>query len=512
MKQMSQASKMPVCSVQPSAKGADTEIVFVFQDSNKKAIIPKGVYKESIERLRKSGSFSAGYKSLLFLRFSGKKGVDNVLLVGTGPSSELTEEKMRVLGGLTYSKLLAEKSDVVTLSAHALDEAQGLKSEPGTLQLVRSFVEGITIKAYSFDKHKTKTAKDEDKNFSKLILITGDRTAKTHLTEATKELADLSRALDVARDWSNEPSNFGTPEYYASQAQKLSKEYGLKCTVLNEKEAAKEKMGLFLAVGEGSEREGRMVIVEYNPKGVKNPKTIVLVGKGVTFDSGGISIKPSAKMEEMIHDMSGASTMMGAILYAASLKVPNRIVAIMAFTENMPDGAAVQPGNIVTARSGKTVEIINTDAEGRLVLADALDYAHQFKPDVIIDAATLTGACGVALGRQCCAILGNDEDLIQSLRRIGEAEGERMWQMPLFDEYFEDMKSDHADMRNHANDPMGGLIRGAVFLKQFIKPGMTWAHLDIAYMATDVGHIPYFPRKGASGMYVRSLAKFAAEF
>ena len=214
----------------------------------------------------------------------------------------------------------------------------------------------------------------------------------------------------------------------------------------------------------------------------------------------------------MKHDMTGAATLFAATLLAAKLKVPNRVVTVLAFTENMPDGKAIQPGNILTARNGKTVEIINTDAEGRLILGDVLDYAHQFKPDAIVDAATLTGAVGIALGKHCSAILGNDENLIESLRRAGDNCGERLWQLPLYDEYFDDMKSEYADMKNSVNDSAGGTIRGAIFLKQFIKSGFKWAHLDIASLAWDLGHLPYFPKKGASGAFVRTLARFAADF
>ena len=281
---------------------------------------------------------------------------------------------------------------------------------------------------------------------------------------------------------------------------------------MTEAEAAKEKMGLFLGVGQGAQRERSFVVLEYVPKGVKKYKTIALVGKGVTFDSGGISIKPSMRMEDMKHDMTGAATVMGAIALAASWKVPHRVIAMMAFTENMPDGNAIQPGNVLTSRSGKTVEIINTDAEGRLILADALDYAQDSEPDVIVDVATLTGAVSIALGKQCCAVLGNNDHVMESLCRAGKSNGEKIWQLPLFDEYFDDLKSDCADMKNAANDSYGGTIRGAIFLKQFIKKEIPWAHLDIAAMAYNLGHVSYYPKKGASGAYVRTLAQFIADF
>jgi leucyl aminopeptidase len=344
-----------------------------------------------------------------------------------------------------------------------------------------------------------------------------DKVLAQQIASELQQVQASGAAIRVTRDWSNEPSNFGTPEYFAAEAKRLAKEYGLKCTILSEADAAKEKMGLFLGVGQGAEREGKIVVLEYTPKKSdkkpkKNVKTIAFVGKGITFDSGGISIKPSMRMEEMKHDMTGAATVMGAILLASEMKVENRIIAIMGFTENMPSGNAIQPGNVLVSRAGKTVEVINTDAEGRLILADLLDYAQDFKPDAIVNAATLTGAVTIALGKHCCGIMGNDEQLIGAVKRAGESSGERIWELPLFDEYFDDLRSDYADMKNSANDGLGGTIRGGIFLKQFIKKGVKWAHLDIAATAWGVTHFSYIPKKGASGIYVRTLAKFAADF
>jgi leucyl aminopeptidase len=214
----------------------------------------------------------------------------------------------------------------------------------------------------------------------------------------------------------------------------------------------------------------------------------------------------------MKHDMTGAATVMGAVMLAAKWKAPNRVIGIMAFVENMPDGNALQPGNVINTRAGKTVEVINTDAEGRLILADVLDYAQDFKPDAVVNVATLTGAVVVALGKHCCGLMGNEDLLMDGLRRAGELNNERMWQLPLYDEYFEDLKSDYADLKNSANQPAGGTIRGGIFLKQFIRKGTAWAHMDIAATAYDMGHVNYFPKRGASGMYVRTLAQFAMDF
>jgi leucyl aminopeptidase len=271
-------------------------------------------------------------------------------------------------------------------------------------------------------------------------------------------------------------------------------------------------MDLFLSVGAGSARENQLIVVEYSPTKAKKSKTIALVGKGVTFDTGGISIKPSLKMEDMKHDMTGAATMMGAVLLAAEMKVPNKVVALLGMTENMPSGTATVPSSVFNTRNGKTVEVLNTDAEGRLVLADVLDYAHDFKPDVIIDAATLTGAVNIALGIFHSAIFTDDKELERSLRDIGASNREGLWPLPMTDDYLEDMKSDVADLRNHVNHAYGGTCRAAAFLKQFIKDDTKWVHIDMANTANDQTYVPYWPKKGATGIFVRTLAQFAAEY
>jgi leucyl aminopeptidase len=232
----------------------------------------------------------------------------------------------------------------------------------------------------------------------------------------------------------------------------------------------------------------------------------------VTFDTGGISIKPSAKMEDMKHDMTGAATVFGATLLASKLKIKNRVVCVMGFVENMPSGHATTPSSIVRARNGKTVEIINTDAEGRLVLGDALDLAQDYAPDCVINAATLTGAVGVALGKVRAGVMTNSQPLLDQLVGVANLQHERVWQLPLDDEYFEDIKTPYADMMNSANNPLGGTIRGGIFLKQFIRPGTPWVHMDIAYTANDVPGVPYLPARGGTGMHVRTLAQFAEQF
>lgn len=508
--------KLPRLEARPAKKSPknsfETEIVPVFQDGAKKAIAAKGPYAGLIEKARKSGTFTAKLGQAQFIRFGGKGSADHAILLGLGSAKELSEEKIRGAGGSLWSKLAAERARSAGIRADAFADLDF------PVRSAAALAEGLTLAAYQFDKYKSKKGdakKAGEDSLSKLVFTTANESFRKELECMLARVTSIGDAVKLTRDWSNEPSNIGTPEYYAAEAKALAKELGLKCTILSEQDAKRERMELFLGVGLGSEREGKIVILEYNPKiakGAPAPKTIALVGKGITFDSGGISIKPSMKMEDMKHDMTGAATVTGAIALASKWQVSNRIVAILAFTENMPAGNAIQPGNVLNSRAGKTVEVINTDAEGRLILADALDFAHTFKPDAIIDVATLTGAVMVALGKHCCGILGNDDGLIEMIKRAGDVNGERLWQLPLFDEYFDDLKSDIADMKNSANDPMGGTIRGAIFLKQFIKKGMPWAHLDIAATAWSTGHLSYLPKRGASGTYVRTLAQFASDF
>lgn len=509
------AAKGPVLEARSAPSGSvDTDVVAVFQDAGKKGIPPRGVYAPLVERLSKGESFAARHGSVQFVRFGGVSPAENVLFVGMGNPSELTEERVRVAAGHVWSRLLAEKSK------NAVIHVDSILESPGTL--ARAFAEGLVLSAYQFLKHKSSgrggaaaPVRAEYRGPERVTFVTADVALKDSLAVELKRVTAMGVAINVTRDWSNEPSNIGTPEYFAAEARRLAREYGLKCTILTERDCLREKMGLFIGVGQGAEREGKVVVLEYTPKVArkgKGLKTVALVGKGVTFDSGGISIKPSMRMEDMKHDMTGAATVMGATLLAAAWQVPSRIVSVMAFTENMPDGDAIQPGNVLTSRAGKTVEIINTDAEGRLILADVLDYAQDFKPDAVIDVATLTGAVSVALGKYFCGLFGNDTALLDSVKRASERNGERLWELPATDEYFEDLKSDTADMKNSANDGYGGASRGAVFLKQYIRKGMPWVHLDIAATSSNLAHLPYYPRRGATGSYVRTLAQFLADF
>ena len=483
----------------------DTLLSFFLQNDKKELVLTAQSPTE-IHDLKKNGVFTASAKSVSFIRASYIEKI-NMMVAGFGPKHVVTTEIARQTGAAAYAKAASEKVVNLGIDADHLIKAAGKEL---AVELLTAFLEGFYLSSYTFDKYKTGA---KNNKALKSITLVGEKKNETLLKTLINKALITVDCTFLTRDLSNEPSNFGTPEFYAKTLEKLCKDYGLKCKVMNEAACKKENMNLFLSVGNGSTRESFVVVMEYAPKtGAKTAKTVSLVGKGVTFDSGGISIKPSMKMEDMKHDMTGAATMIGATLMAARLEAKHKLVTVLGFCENMPGNNATQPGNVITTRNGKTVEIINTDAEGRLVLADILDLAHDYQPDVIVDTATLTGACTVALGKLASALFANDEKLAKQFIDLGNKTDERLWQLPLWDEYFEDIKTPWADMANSANDSAGGTIRGAIFLKQFIKPGQKWAHIDLANRAYDQGFLPYNPRKGASGIYVRTFAEFVMNY
>jgi leucyl aminopeptidase len=298
-----------------------------------------------------------------------------------------------------------------------------------------------------------------------------------------------------------------TPTVIAAKARQLAREFGLKLQVLERSQMEKLGMGALLGVSSGSAQPPKFIIVEYR-KGGKKP-FIALVGKTITFDSGGISIKPSENMDKMKDDMSGGAAVLGALRTAAALKLPLNIVGLLPATENMPSGSAYKPGDVLRTMSGRTIEIINTDAEGRLILSDALAYACRYKPAAIVDIATLTGACRVALGQEATGMLGTDEKLKQKIREAGEKTGERVWELPLWEAYYDLIKSDIADMKN-AGGRDGGVITAAALLSKFVQD-YPWVHLDIAATAWTEKDRPYTP-KGATGIGMRLLTQFLRDY
>ncbi|MCK5876951.1 MAG: leucyl aminopeptidase [Candidatus Marithrix sp.] len=361
---------------------------------------------------------------------------------------------------------------------------------------IKQAVEITQATAYSFDQFKTKS--DDGHSFNKMVF--GISSKRDIAKQACQDAKKISDGINLTKDLANLPSNVCTPSYLADQSKDLAKLHkNLTCKVLEKAQLKKEGMNTLLAVAQGSSELPKLITLEYKNGGKTAP--IVLVGKGVTFDSGGISIKPSAKMDEMKYDMCGAASVLGTIAAVAELQLPINVVGIIPSVENMPSGTATKPGDIVTSLSGQTVEILNTDAEGRLILCDALTYAAKYKPKVVIDIATLTGACVIALGGHATGLLGNDETLIQDLLKAGEYTGDRAWQLPLWDIYQEQLESPFADMANIGGRE-GGTITAACFLSRFTEK-YQWAHLDIAGTAWVGGK-----KKGATGRSVSLLIQY----
>lgn len=459
-------------------------------------------------------------------RFKGKKDqtlalpapagtrYERVLLLGLGAAAELTDLKLQGLGATIYAALATSGHSEVYI---AVDAPEGAPLSPAAMAVEMAY--GASLRAYRFDKYFTKE-KEEDK--PALATLTFGCAEPDAAKDAFKTKEALVDAIRFTRDLVSEPANVVYPESFAAEARKLEK-LGLDVDILGEKEMKKLGMNALLGVGQGSDRESQLVVLQWwglgKPDNKKKDKDendaddpmrpLAFVGKGVTFDTGGISIKPSANMEDMKWDMAGAATVVGLLRALAARKAKVNAIGVVGLVENMPSGTAQRPGDVVTTMSGQTVEVINTDAEGRLVLGDALFYTNdRFKPRLMVDLATLTGAIIIALGHEKAGLFSNDDQLAERLTAAGLAVGEPVWRLPLGEEYDKIIKSDIADMKNVGNRGAGS-ITAAQFLQRFV--GKTpWAHLDIAGVAwakSDSGVVP----KGAAGFGVRLLDRFIAD-
>jgi leucyl aminopeptidase len=444
----------------------------------------------------KKADFTGKAGTSVTLDTAGGINEDKVMLVGLGDAKDANEEKVRTAAAEGIKSLKADNVSTVGTSM-----AQLLVADLSPARIAQAVVEGARLAAYSFDQ--LKSIKDK-KKISQLTLLASDAATAKQMKAGVAAGDSIADAALFARDLINLPGNYCTPTYLADEAKKFAKKLGIKATIFGPELIAKHKMGGLMAVAQGSKEPARFIILEWM-KGPKSQKPIVVVGKGLTFDTGGISIKPSASMEDMKMDMSGGAAALGVMRAVASLKLAVNLVVLVPSTENMPSSTAVKPGDVATGLSGVTMEIINTDAEGRLILSDALAYAKNFKPDAIVDMATLTGACMVALGEVATGLFSNDETLVSQITEAGKETGETMWRLPLFPEHEEQIKSDVADIKN-VGPRWGGASTAAAFLKKHV-PIDSWAHLDIAgtaYTTTPKG----YKTKGAIGVGVRSVVRF----
>jgi leucyl aminopeptidase len=446
-----------------------------------------------------TGDFRGKRGETLLVYPDGGSAQRRVLLVGLGAEKDASLEALRAAAGTTVSQAGARRAKTVALAV----PAQRRLRLPLQAQ---ALTEGAILGSYRFDRYKTKR-KDERTPVASLVLL-GESGADARAARSAVRLGTiLAESQNLARDLSNEPPNALPPEALAQAAQRTAREVGLRCKVFDVPQLRRMKAGGILAVGGGSSHPPRMVVLEHNApaRGQRRP-TVCVVGKGITFDSGGLSLKPAASMVSMKHDMSGAAAVIGCLRAAALLRLPLHVVGVIGSAENLPSDTAYRPDDILTTLSGQTVEIGNTDAEGRIVLSDALWYAHhEFEPEAIIDLATLTGACSVALGKWASAVLGTNERLIEALRRAGEATHERLWPLPLWPEHRESMRSEIADLKQTGGRD-GGTITAAAFLSYFVGDS-AWAHLDIAPTANVERAGPYQP-VGATGVGVRLVVEF----
>ncbi len=454
----------------------------------------EGDLKKAIDRGDLTGKREETH--LLFPRRA--PGPERILLVGAGTPEELDAEALRRIAGRAVR--VAEERKLERLSFW-LDP--GASPPPATV--AQAVAEGLVLAAWRF--RELKTGEDLDGPAGEVVeasLIWADRTREEEVRRGMRVGLAQGRGENLARTLQARPGNIATPSHLAGEAERLGRELGLSVNVLGPAELEAERMFALLAVAQGSEQEPRLIVLEHRG-GDEADAPLVLIGKGLTFDAGGISIKPASGMEDMKYDMSGGAAVLGAMQAVAELSLPLNVIGVVPSSENLISGKALKPGDVIRTRGGKTVEVVNTDAEGRLILADALAYARRFAPAAMVDCATLTGACVVALGHVCSAVMGTDDALVEALKEAGTRAGEPCWPLPLWKEYRGQLDSDTADFKNVGGRPAGA-ITAATFLKEFVGE-VSWAHLDIAGTAYGEGKLSY-QRKGGTGQPTRQLLEW----
>lgn len=482
-------------------------VLTVFEDSGR--LEYDGLGSElngKVNRLRTTGEISGRYKEFTLFHSDGTK-VEKLLIMGLGLKKDFTLERLMAVAAIAGRNLRRIHIEQMAFANHfeELDKVS-------LVDTARSIVEGLNLGQYKFEKYKSSSSSEYLAIKHLLIDVCGDVTQE--LVEAVNKGEILSNSTNMVRDWVNEPANIMTPAAFADEAVKVSKEMGIDCQVLELEELKSENMHALLAVNAGSHNPAKMVVMYYHG-GRTEDKLLGLVGKGITFDSGGLSIKSREAMYRMQCDMGGAGAVLGAMRAIAGNRLPVNVVAVMPLTENLIDSRSYKVSDIIQTREGKSVEILNTDAEGRLVLADALSYIRShYNPDYLVDIATLTGAVVGALGHFCAAAMSNSYGLYKEVKTASVRSGEKVWQLPLYEDYKTQIRSDVADLENSGGKPAGA-ITAAMFLKEFI--GTTpWVHIDIAGTAWMDDSIkpymilPFLPREGATGAGVR-LLYFLAE-
>ena len=453
----------------------------------------------------KSGDFEGRLYQIAVVYLRGTGAARRIILVGLGKKKDFNREKLRGAFAKAAQRARDMKIKKIAASVEAGDAGAALHVAEGVV--TEAIVEGVMLGVYQFTPFKT-LERDKIQELGELTIIDNREPALKSIRKAARNAEIISRAVYFVRDIVSTPANELTPMAMARKAGEVLRKRKVRLKVLDVKQMQALGMNALLGVARGSDEPARFIIMEYHGAG-KEDKPVVLVGKGLTFDSGGICIKPADKMDQMKSDMSGGAAVIGALMAVSDLRLPMNVVGLVPATENLPGGKAYKPGDILKSLSGRTIEVLNTDAEGRIILADALAYAGRYKPAAIVDVATLTGACVVALGEHVIGMMGTDEKLINRVRTAADTTGERVWELPLWEEYHELIKSDVADFKNAAGRG-GGAITAAAFLSKFAGD-YPWVHLDIAGPAWLEKDLPYIP-KGASGVGVRLLVQLLRDW
>jgi leucyl aminopeptidase len=454
-----------------------------------------------VSRLVAEGDLKGKAQETVLLYTNGALAARRVLIVGWGSEKKVNLEAIRVAAATAARRVRDLRVKTFATMIHG-EGQEGIS--PGAA--AQALVEGTELALYEFRELKSEPEPDPKHVDAMTIVCPGE--SHSQVESAVRAGHKIAAGVYLTRDLVNLPGNYATPTYLAERAQGIAKEFDLKCQILDQPEIADLGMGAFLGVAQGSDQPPKFIILEHNA-GRNNLDTLVLIGKAITFDSGGISIKPREDMDRMKSDMAGGAAVLGALHTAAALELPLHVVALLPATENLPSGKAYKPGDVVRAMNGKTIEVISTDAEGRMVLADALCYAARYDPRAVVDIATLTSARTIALGDHAAGLFTHRDELARRLEAAGQATFERVWRLPLFEEYGERLKSHVADLK-HSGGPPGGAITAAYFLSQFAG-NMSWAHLDIAGLVSTTVDKPYTP-PWATGLGTRLLVQFLRDW
>ena len=452
----------------------------------------------ALRDLLQSKEFEGKANEVLLFHTQGKLPAKRLILVGLGKKKDLGLDQIRQAMGHAAKRVRQAKVGSFTAVVPNV-----MPRGASIVEVAQAMAEGAILGSYQFNLYRSEGPSNKD--LAAMSILTSHRHQLRQTTEGVRRGVATAEATVFVRDLCNHPSNVMTPTRIAHEAKGVAKEHGVSLKILEQKDMEELGMGALLGVAKGSHEPPKFIVLQYHGAKKKDDRPVVFVGKTITFDTGGISLKPAENMEQMKADMTGGAEVLAAIRAAARLKLPLNLISILPVAENMPGGRAMRPGDVVKTLSGKTVEVQNTDAEGRLILSDGLAYATRFKPAALIDIATLTGACVVALGQFAIGMFGTDARLKEAVRKAGQRAGERVWEMPLWNDYFEQLRSDVADMRNIGGRG-GGMITAALFLSKFVGD-CAWVHLDIASTDWSERERAYIP-KGPTGIGTRLLIQY----